>query len=184
MIFKQSVQFLVETPIHILSCPEHKVCSTFRFTIQGVFFPPLSLICPQMAKQATQVSLRCLKVVHSDSPGDRCQNQVLDEPNLRFRGYCPPPLQFWPPMAILDTQVCLRCLKVVPNDSQCPKTWGQTPKRSIQHFLYQSYDLGGDLPPPPFWPQMAILATQVSLWCLKVVPNDSPCPKSCGQTPK
>ena len=150
MIIKQSARSLVETPVHILICSEHKVCSTFRskFTIQGVFCPPLSLICPQMAKQATQVSLRCLKVVHSDSPGDRCQNQVLDEANLRFRGYCPP-LQFWPPMAILDTQVSLRCLKVVPNDFPCPKTWGQTPKSSLQHFPNQGYDLGCFEPHPP-----------------------------------
>ena len=96
------------------------------------------------------------------------------------------PLQ--PLHPILDCQVDLRLLKMVPNDSPSPKTWGLTPEPwpwHIQKLSYSpSYSFTSWSPP---WPPTVqslhpVLHLQVNLRLTKMVPNDSPYPKTWGWT--
>ena len=98
------------------------------------------------------------------------------------------PLQ--PLHPILDCQVDLRHLKMVLNDSPSPKTWGLTPEPwpwHIQKLSYSpSYSFTSWSPP---WPPTVqslhpVLHLQVNLRLTKMVPNDSPYPKTWGWTSK
>merc|ERR1712218_164689 len=73
-------------------------------------------------------------------------------------------------------------LKMFPIDFPCLKTWGWTLESSLQNKFTVE---GGGAPPSPahfFGHKWPILATQVSLGCLKTVPMDFPCPKTWGWT--
>merc|ERR1712020_468370 len=80
-----------------------------------------------------------------------------------------------PTQAVLDLQVNLGPLKMVPNDSPYPKTWGLKKIRSLAcseaELLHEDVlDL--------LQPVQAVLDLQVNLGPLKMVPNDSPYPKT------
>ena len=80
-----------------------------------------------------------------------------------------------PVQSVLDPQVNLGPLKMVPNDSPYPKTWGLKKIRSLAcleaELLHEDVlDL--------LQPIQAVLDFQVNLGPLKMVPNDSPYPKT------
>ena len=78
---------------------------------------------------------------------------------------------------VLALQVHLMPLEMVPNDSPYPKTWGLKKIRSLAcseaELLHEDVlDL--------LQPVQAVLDLQVNLGPLKMVPNDSPYPKTWG----
>ena len=82
-----------------------------------------------------------------------------------------------PVQAVLSLQVNLRPLEIDPNDSPYPKTWGLKKIRSLaclEAELLREDVL--DL----LQPIQAVLDLQVNLGPLKMVPNDSPYPKTWG----
>ena len=82
-----------------------------------------------------------------------------------------------PIQAVLDFQVNLGPLKMVPNDSPYSKTWGFKKIRSLA--CLQAGLLREDVL-ALLQPIQAILDLQVNLGPLKMVPNDSPYPKTWG----
>ena len=82
-----------------------------------------------------------------------------------------------PVQAVLALQAHLGPLRMVPNDSPYPKTWGLKKIRSLAcseaELLHEDVlDL--------LQPVQAVLDLQVKLGPLKMVPNDSPYPKTWG----
>ena len=82
-----------------------------------------------------------------------------------------------PIQAVLDLQVNLGPLKMVPNDSPYPKTWGL---KKIKFLAYSDAKLLHEDVLDLLQPVQAVLDLQVNLGPLKMVLNDSPCPKTYG----
>ena len=76
---------------------------------------------------------------------------------------------------VLGLQVNLSLLKIVLNDSPCPKTWGL--KKSL---AYSEGKLLHKVVLDLLQPVQAVLDLQANLRSLKMVPNDSPYPKTWG----
>ena len=83
-----------------------------------------------------------------------------------------------PVQAVHDLQVNLRPLELVPNDSPYPKTWWGLKK--IKSLAYSEAKLLHKVLLDLLQPVQAVLGLQVNLSPLKMVPNDSPCPKTLG----
>ena len=82
-----------------------------------------------------------------------------------------------PVQAVLDLQVNLRVLKMVLNDFPYPKTWGLKKIRSLACI---EAELLPEVLLDLLQPVQAVLALQVHLRPLAMVPNDSPYPKTWG----
>ena len=82
-----------------------------------------------------------------------------------------------PVQAVLALQVHLRPLAMVPNDSPYPKTWGLKKIRSLACI---EAELLPEVLLDLLQPVQAVLALQVHLRPLAMVPNDSPYPKTWG----
>ena len=82
-----------------------------------------------------------------------------------------------PVQAVLDLQVNLRPLEIVPNDSPYPKIWGLEKSQVSRMLLTELlHEVILDL----LQPVQPVHDLQVNLMHLETVPNDSPCPKTCG----
>ena len=66
---------------------------------------------------------------------------------------------------------------MVPNDSPYPKTWGL---KKIRSLAYPEAKLLHEDVLDLLQPVQAVLDLQVNLGPRKMVPNDSPCPKTWG----
>ena len=80
-----------------------------------------------------------------------------------------------PVQAVLDLQVNLRVLKMVLNDFPYPKTWGLKKIRSLACI---EAELLPEVLLDLLQPVQVVLALQVHLRPLAMVPNDSPYPKT------
>ena len=80
-----------------------------------------------------------------------------------------------PVQAVLALQVHLRPLAMVPNDSPYPKTWGL---KKIKFLAYPEAKLLREDVLDLLQPVQAVLALQVNLGPLEMVPNDLPYPKT------
>ena len=82
-----------------------------------------------------------------------------------------------PVQAVLAIQVHLMLLEMVPNDSPYPKTWGL---KKIRALACSEAELLHEELLDLLQPIQAVLALQVHLRPLEIVPNDSPYPKTWG----
>ena len=140
----------------------------------------LDLLQPIQAVLSLQVNLRPLEMISNDSP---CQkNWVLKKPMslacLEVELLLEVLLDLLQPIqAVLSLQVNLRPLEMVSNDSPCQKTWVLKKTMSLACL---EVELLLEVPLDLLQPIQAVLALQVQLRPLAMVPNDSPYPKTWG----